>query len=339
MSYCLRDYVGLRWCANQTTPPSGLWLNSFAGVSFKQMQSVADEEQKTFSQVWSDIQDRATLTFQTHLTAQFAKRYKLLNPKKSYNLSKVLGTTTYTSGTLTRSGFTVRMYRDFTDYPDSLLSAIHCQQLMYYAASGDAGETTTVQIFDIVSGEVLFSDTVTLVAGWNTINVNQSFTNNFSDNSLTLFCCIDSSGLTTTEQSIAITWDLNDNALNFNGATSTVTTDILDADVTESGNSYGLTGIFSSICTYDAIVCQNKELFKAAWAYNLIVETMDEILYTNRLNAYTMNIGRDRAAAIKEEYINKRNESLLNTCESINLDLADNCLECYDTYILKEDHP
>ncbi len=339
MSYCLRDYIGLKWCGNQTTPPSGLWLNAFPGVSFTQMQSVSDSEQQSFAGAWSDIRDRAQLSFDLALNGEMSKRYKLLNPKKSYNLSKVLNTATTTAGTLTRSGFTVRMYRDFPQYPESLLSAIYCQQLMYYADAADVNVATTVYIYDIISGELLFSKAVTLTAGWNTIEVNQSFTNNFSDNSLTLFCCIDSSAITTRSQTVAVTWDLSDNSLTFNGATTTVTSDILDADITEEGDSYGMTGIFSSICTWDALVCQNKQLFKAPWAYTLIIETMEEIIHSTRLNAITVNIGRERAKDIREQYQNKREEAMRQTCTSIELNLGDICLQCYDTYTLNEAHP
>ena len=62
MAYCLRDYIGLKWCGDQVTPPSGLWINAFPGVSFNQMQSISDSEQKTFAGVWSDIRDRAQLS-------------------------------------------------------------------------------------------------------------------------------------------------------------------------------------------------------------------------------------------------------------------------------------
>lgn len=336
---CLRDYIGLRWCQNQTTPESGIWLNSFPGVTFKTLSSITNEEQDGIEDTWNDIKLRADLSFGTLFNGEMSKRYQILSPKKSYNLDKALTTTTYNAGTLTRSGFTVKMYRDYADYPDSLLSSIYCQSLGFYGDVSDVNDVATVQIWDLISGTVLFTYDLTVVQGWNLIPVNQFFHNDYSDNSTSLFVCINATGLKTTGKELSVNWEIYDNALVFTGATTTTTSNILSANITEGGNSYGLTGIFSSACTWDALLCNNKQHFMLSYAYNQIVEVMNEIQYTPRLNAVTINIGKEKAKEIRDYYLDERDKVLKQECDSIKLSLDDACLVCNQQYTLKESIP
>lgn len=64
MDFCLKDYVGLKFCSNTEEPDSGLYINSLPGISVEVLDNIADSEQITYAKVWTDAQDEAWMRFQ-----------------------------------------------------------------------------------------------------------------------------------------------------------------------------------------------------------------------------------------------------------------------------------
>lgn len=332
---CLRDWIELRWCGNDTSP-SGVFINSYPGISFKQINALSDDEQGTFAQLWEDIKQVADASYLLAFNAEMARRYRLLSLKKLYNLNKELSTTTYLAGTHNSAGFTVKMFSEVEDYPTSLMSAIHGQQLFFYSNAG--GSAVTVKIFDLSNGTVLFTHSFTSTLGWNTIEVNQTFHNNFSDNSISLYCCALTGALATTGKEVETLNIVHDCSLVFKGATSALTSGITDDDVDTGTNSYGLSGIFSSVCTWEALLCQNKNAATVSKAYHLAIEILNEQIYSDRYSKYT-TIARDKAIQIREEYEMKFATAIKQFADGINLSLNDDCIECNELYTVSESHP
>ena len=330
---CMRGWVALNGCGNTTTPGSGLYINSQPGISFKQLYALSDDEQKTVWGVWDDVEKRTDMAFFLSLNAQMSKRQRMLNPKHVYNLSRKLEGTVYAAGAVQSAGFTIKMNKGLEDYPVSRFAVIRCQSLSYYCHAADAGAEATVKIYDLISGDTLFEDEVELTEGWNEIPVNEVFHNNFSDNSTSLFACIEAASLKTTGKEVDTYYTVSDNALVFQGATSSLTDTITDDDVTEGSNSYGLTGIFSSECSWEALVCHNKGLFTAPWIYLLTVECLNEQLNSDRWNAYTTT-KRERAMENRDAYQIKFDDALKQVCDSVDFSLSDACLECNEPYTL-----
>lgn len=134
---CLRDYIGLRWCGNTVTPPSGFYINDLPGLSLKQIVSLADEESATFSELWDTIQQRAELRFSNDVRAAMCinLRYRL-----SYKVRILAGRISTTGNRSMRSmllrGFTIDLIPDNdVYYVPSPLAAIHVQTLQFYAWS------------------------------------------------------------------------------------------------------------------------------------------------------------------------------------------------------------
>jgi hypothetical protein len=338
---CLSNWIGLDFCSASSSL-SGLNINSMPGISFKQLSGIADSEQQTAIGVWNAIKQRSEQAFYLALNSKMSKtKYQLINPKYSYNLSKVIDAdTVFAAGIASSVGFTVRMNKGYEDYPQSRMAAIHCQSLAFYISDADdVNDSVQVKIFDIIAGVELFSDTVTAALGWNFVSVNQTFHNQFSDNSLSLYCFLIPSGIQTVYKEVNIDLYRSDNELSFKGATATTNTGVVDDDITEGSNSYGLTGLFQSVCLWEALICQNKQLATMPFMYILTVEALTEQIYTERFNLFASPIKTDKAKELREEYSLKFDDALQQMVDAIRLDTSDPCLVCSNDYQILEATP
>jgi hypothetical protein len=202
---CLRDYIGLRWCGNTTTPPSGYYINDLPSLSLKQIVSLTDEESATFLSLWNTIQQRAELRFSNDVRASMASRYKVNSIIQGANLGRVVGSTATAPDGNAFKGFTIELNEamDFEFIP-SPLATIHVQTLSFYCANADATEVVECAIWDTDTGEKLFSTNVTLVAGWNTIEVNESLIGSNSTGVWNVFCGINATTLSTYELNVPL---------------------------------------------------------------------------------------------------------------------------------------
>ena len=60
---CLKDYIGILVCADQTAPESGVYINSLPGVSLESIDKIANGDQVTYAGVWADVQAQAFVRF------------------------------------------------------------------------------------------------------------------------------------------------------------------------------------------------------------------------------------------------------------------------------------
>jgi hypothetical protein len=118
------------------------------------------------------------------------------------------------------------------------------------------------------------------------------------------------------------------------GAYTDQTSDIVKDDLTATNSCFGLSGIYTVKCLWDAMVCQNKNLFTRAYWYCLGVELLTEQIYSTNLNSYT-TINLQRAKELREEYIVEYNKSLEQTADNMHL-ACDCCVECSGSVQLVE---
>lgn len=323
---CLRDYIGVNYCGNTTTPQSGLYVNDLPGVSLRLMTSLTDEEVSTFLTLYTAIQKRAEGRFRTDLRSAMSKYYRIASVNQNTTLGKeITGAATPSSGS---KGFTIELTDD-VDFTPSPMTYIHVQYLLFYADAGDAGETKTVNIFDLNTGSTLYTTTVTLVAGWNTINVNRSFTGGFNRVPLQIFCSINTSGTSVYSLNPPSDIAINCCGARIRGAQTSETTAVIKSDLTFVSDTAGLSGVFGVYCAWDGLVCNNKDLFNRAYWYCLGVELMTELMYSAKVNSFT-TIDRARMIELRNEYGAEYNKELDQVCSNIKLD-CDCCIECGDS--------
>jgi hypothetical protein len=220
-------------------------------------------------------------------------------------------------------------------YIPSPLSCIYIQSLSFYGAAADVGESVEVAIWDTVTGEKLFTTNVTIVSGWNNVEVNEAMIGSGNTSTWSVFCGIRTTALSTYELTIP---PYSDSMLccksRINGAKTTETSNIKDSDLTLGSSTFGLTGIYTIKCLWDAMVCQNKSLFTRAYLFCLGIELLTEQIYSTNLNSYT-TIGLQRAKELRDEYIVEYQRELAQTCDNMHL-ACDCCVECSDSVQLVE---
>jgi hypothetical protein len=323
---CLKNFIGILGC-NSSDPESGIYINSLPGISLKQMDQIANEDKITYSGVWDDVQERAARRFETKVKAELSKRFKISTIQQTFDLTKNLQTTT-TANSAKYRGFFIDLDRFISDnnYVVSNFQRIYVQQLFLYLTGA---VNTTVKIFDAVKGTQLKSVSVTGASGWNTVNINESYT------ARKLFIAYDATSITGTDNLIEVDFPCCDCTLDVQGAQSDISSTIRESDLTKGTNGYGLTGVFSSQCTYDSLVCNNKNVFSSAWWYLLGSEVMSEVIYTNRLSQYT-TIGAQKAKDLRKEFEEIFMDELESSVMGVNVNAYDCCLECNEQVLIKE---
>lgn len=319
-------------CSTET-PDSGLYINSLPGISLEAIDKIADSDQVTYVSVFGDIEARALARIAIDISSRLSARYKLKNPSRSLNLGDKISKDANNNPsniTAKQAGKLRGINLDMTygdRYIDSVFKKVYVQQLNVYSTETVAG--VDLKVIDLYTGNELDSFSFDAEIGWNYIKVNKSY------ESRNLFIGYDASKIDGVELDVL---DLS----RCEGYCEEWVSRLNGSEISSSNysllirnNSFGLSGIFSINCSYDALVCNNKNLFKEAYWYLLGVETMTERIFSSRINKWT-TIDREKAKENMIYFDNRYDESLDNTIKSINIDLSDACIECNQVLTIKE---
>lgn len=336
---CLRNYIGLRGCP-PNDPESELYVNSLPGISLASVDALANSEQMTYAQVWSDVQTRAIRRFANAVNSELRKRFKLKSIRRSINLPKKVNVENQLAAAAELRGVVIDLALT-DDFTQSNLQCIYVQEVWLWINTVPANDFN-VRVYemwqesgydDTEAFEVLV-DKDDLTAGWNRIPINSTF------NSDKIFVCyeadeIDSSELKISEylsnqlcSCIASLYGCC-NGATIQGATADLSGDALNI-LTTGNNAHGLSVMFSIQCRYDNIVCGDKNVFTTAYWYLLGNEIQIERLHTTRINQWTMD--RKEAEELRDFYQAQFEKELETAIAGVDIDLNDACVECNQTY-------
>ena len=93
-----------------------------------------------------------------------------------------------------------------------------------------------------------------------------------------------------------------------------------------TNESYGLSVVYGVRCSYETLVCNNKDQFYLAWLYLLAIQLTIQRQFSNQINRWTLN--QKEAEDLRIYFEMEYQRILKQTCDSINLSLRDCCLEC-----------
>jgi hypothetical protein len=317
---CLTDYIGLRGCST-ATPPSGLYVNDLPGISLKQIVSLTNEEEKTYQELWDVIQRRAQNRFSLDVREKMSKEYKIKSINQGINVNG------YSAGTGTLPnpalyGFTLEYDTMNTGYVPSPLTYMHIQQIHFYSEiTGIYG----LQFYDIDAKKQITQVDVTLNTGLNIIEINQTFTN---VGRLFVGFALDG-GLDYTSIKAPSNYWTGCCGVLVRGASSTNGTSF---SFTEE--LYGFSPIFTIGCSWDGLICQNKNVFSRAYWYLTGIEVLSEVIYSTKLNQFT-TVNLQKANELRTEYQVEYMKALEQICSGMNLE-CDCCLECSGSVQLRE---
>lgn len=334
---CLIDHIGIEGCS-QDTPVSGLYINRLPGIELKALDKVATNDQANFTGVWDDVQERAVRRLRNEANAEFKKRYKLKTITQSVDVEKKIDASTTTASAASYRGYVLELNKEEHNYVASNLQGIYIQTLPLYLSGA---VNTTVKIWDLDTKTELFTLAVTGALGWNTVRVDETFT------ARRIYVAYDATNVTSVEQDITklrqavlyhnhetedeyhcLCYSWSNLNIEIRGATSTIADKFT---ITYGEDTFGLSGIFSVLCSYDALICNNLTVFETALWYLLASEFCFERQFTSRINEYTA-FDKNKAKDLKEEYEKRYMDELEVAIGGIDLDLRDLCLVCNDQF-------
>ena len=337
---CLTDYIGLRGCG-AAVPPSGLYVNDLPGISLKQLVNLTNEEETSYLQLWSMIQQRAQNRFSLDVREAMGKHYRMKSMLQGINLGNQIGEFNTAIAPPTRSqwGFTIELIETSNyEYVPSPLASVHVQELRFYSEITVSG--IPFSIYDMNTGLRLFYKEINLVSGWNSIPVHTTFHNNYAVNSWSIFCAFSYTDYADDFYSLDIPFNHTIPGccdVRIRGAKaepfSTIGQDAV-RDFEYTSNTYGLSGTFSIVCSWDAVICQNKTLFSRAFWYLTGIELLTETLYSTKLNLFT-TVNLQRIEKLREEYQVEYMKSLEQVAGGFDLS-CDCCIDCAGQVQLRE---
>lgn len=324
---CFDSYIGVLGC-NMPTPDSGLYVNSLPGMPLMSIDMIANPEQVNFVGVWNDVQIRAEQRLLSEVTYRFSKRYKIKSINHSNNIGKGIDATTiYPQSSSVLRGLFISQNIDSCSC-SSNLQAINIQSLLFY--NNGTERNITFYIIDASTNATLYSVTKTVVAGWNYIPIEQTFN---SDKLYLLF-----GEETVSSVSLPLTSQIRENWCRC--VQSLCDTDCCDGEVkgieftnvadlttfTKGDDSFGLSAIYSLTCSYEPLICENRNVFKTAYWYLLGLELVIERIYSSRMNWWKIN--KTENESLVELFTARADEAIQQAVDGINLDMKDVCLAC-----------
>ncbi len=316
------------------------------------IDQIADEQQATATGLFADVQLTAARQFRNDVIAEFNKKYKLKIIKRAIRLGREIDLTNTVSNGTDYRGFIIELDQGDTDFVDSNLQMIYIEQVELFLSSA---VNSTLKIFDLDTSTEIDSRAITGVTGWNTIQLNTTY------DARRIFVAFDATNVTSVELDITrfpqrgnttgCCWSVpNCNTyLNLRGATSTIASPFV---LTEGANTFGLNGNFSVVCSWENLICNNKDAFVNAWVYLLISQLMEYLLYSRELTEATV-FDRNKAQEQGMIYMAKYKGGGVtigdNTMEfpgelnqiidSIDINQNDVCIECNDQIRFQEGTP
>lgn len=325
---CLTDYIGVLGCgANE--PDSGIYVNSLPSINLRQLNGIADAEQENFTGVWNDIQTRSQNKLLVDVSTRLRKRYKLNSFIESFKLSEIINPLSFLPLNEER-GFSY----DTQNWGYNTLKSQFFLINVEYIKLNLSFVTTNpilIQVIDFDSQKVLFSKSLLVanqIIGWNLIKVNKSFLNQ------RVKFVYDATEVVSvsTPQDLLISHGCGC----FNSHCGGKLEGIKGATV--GNDSFGLVAKISLACTYEPLICMNKEIFSSPFLYLLGSEIMIERIYTERLNEFS-TVGKEEAKELNNYFQSQYELGMENVISGISVSLNDCCIDCNNALRITEQTP
>lgn len=297
---CMKDYIGpFRGCG-APIPQSGMWLTQIPGIEFANIDGIANADEVGWSGVWDDIQQNASETFRNDIISQFGNRYLLKQITQTVDLGVQINTSNLTAPIGGQSnGIIIEQLDPGSQCACSNLMEIYIQSINYYWYGVSGSPTFTLTFQDADTGTILYTITpTTVLAGWNYVYIDKSFSNNrvliLATGNFTEQVQLDISQFNL-DNFGGYTWGVDQGGwLNFNYGGCGCQCRLNGVQYTTAGNianpitnTFGMSCIFSTKCTWDNFVCKNKRHFAHTWLYCLAIEYLNFRINSSRLNRWT----------------------------------------------------
>lgn len=310
----LADYI----TPSKDTPSrSGLYANQLPGVTLNLLDDLTKDEQEDFEEFWSDIYARSIVNFvgdvQSKLTDKFNVDLKLLSRE----------TSSFKDDVNESAGIAgIKLEYTLPKY-----GRIHVVTIEVFSQS-------VVTDVDFVfydtndEGRVLYTKTVDLAEGLNTINIDRDFDVD------KLFIGYETAGVSLLQTKNRYF----DNCYYFEFSDLSCVFPCYgnSRGVVSHVNGGGINVIYNVYCSINKLVEDNINLFKEAFWYRIGLELIRERIFSDRFNRFTTMTPED-AERKENAYTCECELKLSNAIRSLRLTEDPTCFVCkslvYSSYI------
>jgi hypothetical protein len=331
---CLKGFIGIRY-QGAPVPDSNVYINELPGITLKGIESIASQDQTTFLGVWADVEKRSLKTLKTAVTNYFSKRYQLVTINESLRLPDYWNTEKPTAPAAEYRGFTFDLGWWGSDF-----AAIHIEDLRLYLTAPQTGLVIKVMnVYSNYESREIDSFTIDAVEGWNVIKVRKTYAETSETNRpFKIFVGYDATNIESVYMplnglmnggpyydQLSLQWTPLSPYQGILRAASWAQTG--NNNLSQGVNLYGLSGSVSVVCSWDSILCQNKEVFTTVLWYILGMELMAERMFSDRVNRYT-TIDLNKAKELHDYFKARLAEEMMNVFDGIDLMSWDGCTKC-----------
>lgn len=299
---CLHNYIGVKGCSDVV--PDGGYVHQLPGLTSEAFDKIANSDQKTYVGVFNDVQASSISSFRTALTAKLAERYKINTLNQSIEMSRYLNSDIHTADT---------KYRGVLLNSNSVFNSFYIHSISIHCGA-DVSDVEVVAI-DVRTGDKLWTKNVQLEEGWNNIMVKDLF------HCGSLFVAYDSTNIDS--HSITVGGEED-------GCSAPINTPDL---ITVGSDTYGMSLIYSRRCTFDALVCNNIDLFGQAYKMLFAATYCSFRIHSKRSNLWTLDI--ESAKELKDYYDAEFDKEIERSVAGVTLNISDGCIACGDTITRK----
>jgi hypothetical protein len=306
---CLIDYIGLTGCG-ESSPASGLFINSLPGISLKSIEQLADAEQKTYVGVWEDVQLRATKRLQLAIIAALSKNYKVKSAQYSLNTFPI--TESSVTGAYSSPAF------KFTSNCYSPLQYHHIESITVRKVSN--ANTITVTVYNADTNAVLYNNTF---ASTGETKQTVTLAEDFDATNIIVKVSVNGGSYYEDQWENIYFGNGDIKAGVYTGST-----------FTESRYGFGISFNYGLRCSIANLACHSKDLFALPLWYLLGSELMMERMVSERINKWTVD--RKQAEELKAFYDNEAEKALSQALAGANINDSDCCIECDPPIAVRE---
>lgn len=317
---CLDNYIGIKGCSTDL-PTSGKYVNSLPGMSTELVDNIANSDQVTYLGVWGDILSTSKQRLYTDVIAGIASEYTEF--KEVIYQSKKLTKFTRTQTQAIPAGSYKRGV--YIYFPQRKYASLYLNKIYIYSAEAKA---TTVKGWDLNDDSEVFTKDIELEIGFNSIDVNESFSASWGD--LEMFFGIDGDFETIKTREDDYFCECNVKCIGaVEYSAATVEGDITYQNVNRSGTGEGFALGCEVRCSIEEFICENIKSFELAWWMLLGAQTLLYKMASYRINMFTTT-NKEATDTLMAKFEKDYAKAIKRALEST--PLTDLCFDCGDEY-------
>lgn len=346
-----------------------MYISQLPGMDAEWFDTIADSEQVTAQGLWDDVQETASATFKDDIISEFGKRYMVRQITQSVDLGRQFSTNNQTTPAVnTKYGLLIQTTLPQSQCTCSSLQKLYIQSLTFGCNTIVPNPVVTISFVNADTLQTEYTTTATVTSGsltndviierefnarrlyvfvegadidvYDSLDLSNFFLQNFGSvnnswgqwGSWGSFLSFGFGGCGCQAMVQGVSWDSTTNTAN------------------TGSNSYGVSVVLSTRCSFDQIICGNKQHFASMWQHCLAIELLNYRINSSRLNKWT-TITKDQAinlqtlmtqkyrGGVQEKTMLEYPGKLQSGVTSIALNDADCCLRNNDRYQWKEIRP